>query len=459
MHGKSKKILVGIGVFIIAIAGLYAAMLTRSATQLRRAYAALEADGRPLRAADVIPPPVPDEQNAALLYLRAVSMLRAEPAGEKDLLKHLVILSRALFLESDDPDKLARQKQEIAELKQWMGRDVVTSALSTVEQGTQRPACRFPREYGNGLPVKDPVSEGLRDLARVLGAKVCLEAQAGRPDKAWDAVRTQLQFADALRGDPLTSSQWPRMGMIRYTCSVMQRLCETAPPDKEDYEAIEDLLQDLDDIEPLVRALDGDRLFKGEWLFNLPEEKLFEALRRDPWGGQDAAPDFFYRLHFRLTTFRPRFIADHATYLQFMRRSTQLLQSPYAPPESVVHKEISSLQGRGRVTYRLAPTVHGLASIHCHFSADVRATRAMLALLQYRQTHGGFPPALEALGLKGLVDPYTQEPLHYRAEGEGFVVYSVGEDMKDNGGSPQQPRQKTDYDLVWRFPRPTEKED
>jgi len=216
MHGKSRKILAGIGVLVIAVAVLYAIMLARSEAELRQAYAALETDGRPLRPTDVIPPPVPDAQNAATLYRSAVSMLRAEPAGEHDLLSHLGALSGALFRESDEPEKLAKQERELAELKQWLGQDLIASALSTIEQGTLRPACQFHRDYSDGLSVNDPLGEDLRDLVRVLGAKACFEAEAGRPDKAWDIVRIQLKFADALRGDPITSSQWTRLGMVPF---------------------------------------------------------------------------------------------------------------------------------------------------------------------------------------------------------------------------------------------------
>ena len=81
-------------------------------------------------------------------------------------------------------------------------------------------------------------------------------------------------------------------------------------------------------------------------------------------------------------------------------------------------------------------------------------TRAGLGVLRYRRAQGACPQTLEALSLKGLIDPYTKGPLHYRAEADGFVVYSESEDLKDNGGTPRQRDQKTDYDQVWRFPNP-----
>ena len=92
----------------------------------------------------------------------------------------------------------------------------------------------------------------------------------------------------------------------------------------------------------------------------------------------------------------------------------------------------------------------------------VHVSRGGLALLQYRKAHGAFPESLDVLGLENLTDPYVDKPLHYRTEAEGFIVYSVGEDQEDNGGTPRRPldtsgrRPKVpEYDLLWRFPRGT----
>jgi hypothetical protein len=100
--------------------------------------------------------------------------------------------------------------------------------------------------------------------------------------------------------------------------------------------------------------------------------------------------------------------------------------------------------------------------MHCRMTADVQITRAGLGLLRYRQAHGALPPTLEVLGLEGLLDPYTGKPLLYRTEGEGFVIYSVDEDLKDNGGTLKPEKQDSDPrrrkplegDRLWRFPSP-----
>ncbi len=455
MRKRSRRILVGIGIIVAALGTMYAVSLTRSTARLRDAYAALEKAGRPMRAADVTPEKVPDDQNAAVLYRKAAAMLKAQPDQDKNLLKHLGTLAGAPFKKTDDPDKLARKNQEVEELKQLMGREVVAQAISIVEEGTRRPACQFfNRDAQRGLSLESPALEDLRDLIRVVGTKVHLEAESGRSEKAWGMVPILLRFADGPRSEPSVGSQFSRTGMINYSCGAIQTLCNTAPPGGEDYKEIERLLAGVDDIEPLVLAMDRERLLLGEWLFNLPDDELFETLRKNPWTGEDVDPGLGYRLTFRFLTFRPRFIADHAAYLQIMSKSTQLLQSAYVPRESQEYKEIEALTGHNFVTDRLAPFIWGIQWAYYRMTASVRLTRAGLALMQYKQTHGTWPPSLDALELKGLTDPFVQQPLHYRPQGEGFVVYSIGEDRNDNGGIAEPVKRGGDRDLVWQFPEP-----
>jgi len=196
-----------------------------------------------------------------------------------------------------------------------------------------------------------------------------------------------------------------------------------------------------------MRAVDGERLLCGEWLFTQPREKLYESLMTI--SGSSSPPDIVYRLLFPVVAFKPRLLADHAAYLDRTRRFAQLLEGPYVSSESNGYDNVA-VDWWNALTNMLAPSSH-INNIYRRMVADVRMTRTGLALLEYRKRHGRWPEALDELD-EVLIDPFTEEPLHYRPEGEGFLIYSVGEDQKDNGGHEQQRRQHTDYDFIWRFP-------
>jgi hypothetical protein len=86
------------------------------------------------------------------------------------------------------------------------------------------------------------------------------------------------------------------------------------------------------------------------------------------------------------------------------------------------------------------------------------ASRTGLACRLYKSRTGEYPDKLEAL-VPGILkeipaDPFTGKPLVYRREGEGFIVYSLGSNAKDDGGRStymiNQEVMDKDDDWTWK---------
>jgi hypothetical protein len=85
------------------------------------------------------------------------------------------------------------------------------------------------------------------------------------------------------------------------------------------------------------------------------------------------------------------------------------------------------------------------------------ATVAILALFAYKAKEGRFPESLQQLVDKELIlsvpmDPYSDAPLVYKAAGNRFTLYSVGEDFTDNGGRPCEWDDKDGDHVFWPVP-------
>ncbi len=91
------------------------------------------------------------------------------------------------------------------------------------------------------------------------------------------------------------------------------------------------------------------------------------------------------------------------------------------------------------------------AHLHSEMIAELRIAQAGLALLQHKQTNNTFPATLDTLELQNINNPFSKELLRYKTQGQGFVLYSVGLDLKDNGGSPREKKQEKDWDIVWSY--------
>ena len=88
--------------------------------------------------------------------------------------------------------------------------------------------------------------------------------------------------------------------------------------------------------------------------------------------------------------------------------------------------------------------------------ANVRVVRAGLALLRHKAAHGAYPATLAEIDPEFLAeipsDPFTGQPLVYRPEADGFALYSLGENLQDDGGTEEtkDSYESKAFDIVWR---------
>ena len=89
-----------------------------------------------------------------------------------------------------------------------------------------------------------------------------------------------------------------------------------------------------------------------------------------------------------------------------------------------------------------------------HADTQLQATRIILALRAYQLTHGNLPSDLKALVLEFLdavpVDDFDGQSLRYSPDRK--IVYSVGQNLKDDGGNDSRPGpSEPPPDLVYKF--------
>jgi hypothetical protein len=107
--------------------------------------------------------------------------------------------------------------------------------------------------------------------------------------------------------------------------------------------------------------------------------------------------------------------------------------------------------------YTMLPALGPALAKKSQADAQLQATRTILALRAYQLTHGNLPPDLSALVPEFLdevpVDDFDGQQLRYSVEKK--IVYSVGKNLKDDGGDDRG-QEETDssqrhLDLVYKF--------
>ena len=103
--------------------------------------------------------------------------------------------------------------------------------------------------------------------------------------------------------------------------------------------------------------------------------------------------------------------------------------------------------------YMLMPALANSPARKSQADVSLQATRTILALRAYQLTHGQLPTDLNALVPEFLeavpIDDFDGQPLRYSAEKR--MVYSVGKNLKDDGGNDRNSGSGRQLDLVYKF--------
>ena len=136
--------------------------------------------------------------------------------------------------------------------------------------------------------------------------------------------------------------------------------------------------------------------------------------------------------------------SDVRAYRQWMRRHEQLSAQPYHESRQE-WRRLSEEMHRGRLggvlTSMVLPTSSHLSDHAAKADAEHRLAVLAAAMWRYRLRQGAFPDKLESLVPAYLpaapADPFTGKSMKLGRTGDGkAVIYSIGEDLEDNGGQP-----------------------
>jgi hypothetical protein len=152
-------------------------------------------------------------------------------------------------------------------------------------------------------------------------------------------------------------------------------------------------------------------------------------------------------------------------YRGLMAELDKVLALPYHEAlRRIKPLEAESLGGRwGVFQAELYPALETNVPAAAKVEAMHRLDNLALAATAYRIKHGAFPVRPEDLVPEFLMavpkDPFDGEPIRMKATEEGILFYSIGPDLKDDGGAESKYGDKGDLigDLTFRLRMPAAK--
>jgi hypothetical protein len=434
MRARKKWLLPTIGgLVVLAVAG--AAFVARNLTQSQHTAGASTAvsDSFPHTLTELNPWYVepPSGQNAATFYAQGFNSLVAvnSDASSLPLLGKGKLPPLGTLLSVSMRSSLSGFVRSNKDALQWF------------VQGAKYEQSRYPLDLSLGIETPLPHLGKFRKAVQLLELSAIVHAEANEGLNAANDVLIALSLTRSLETEPVLSSQMVRAASVSVAVGALEQTVNRVALLSESLSELSKAFQHIEDWdsqgEGLTRGLIDER---ASWtaLLRTPE-KLLELVAAP---GMDVPAELRDRMVVRLQkhdklTQEEQFF--QSTFQQLLAARKDALPNRLKV-ESLIQQ--NSVEARGKKLAVIEWMLSGLAETpakEAECLASARLGLTAIALEQFRAAHDNrYPAALSELMPAWLsavpLDPFDGQPLRYRTKGSGYALYSIGPDLKDDGG-------------------------
>lgn len=369
---------------------------------------------------------IPEAENSARVTV-AVNQLLSEKWPAEDI---AAWFSNRPAGERLDADSLSRLVKEL---------DGVRPAVEAARKLAALPSGRYRIAYAPnpaGTLVED--QQQARRVILLLDFDSLRLAHEGKADDALRSCQALLNTGRSIGDEPLLLSQLIRHGGVSRACRSAERVLALGQPGADSLAALQRLLREEDrfpSAEFLARAARAEH------------HELFTAMESgevQPVGAAGSFPNS-RRGGLLAGVARCWLETEHEHNLRIFTHLVAAARLPLHEQEageSAAEAEIDALPSTAILTRLAIPSTRKVLASARRKHAEVRCAAVALACERFRRKHNTWPESLDRLVPDSLdavpLDPFDGAPLRYRRLDDGVVVYSVGPDRRDDGGSVRE---------------------
>jgi hypothetical protein len=316
--------------------------------------------------------------------------------------------------------------------------------LKLLHEAASIEHCRHPIDLtkgtvdlmgGPGSPA--PWVEDLRAGRRLLRLETLSHCENQEPDKALKSIRANFALAEFI-GAPLLIHRLIHNSVQSRTYKNIERVLNRMQLTDEQLLSLSAWIKESRSDDGYIKALVGERCI-GLSAFQGPVGQATDQMG----AGKGKAPILmlgFWKmlgLHYR----------DALGYIGLMQEYIDAMDLPSDERLLVfdsIQEDVDSGKRGGLLTRLLWPALARTLDIDTRCTAEALAAQTALAVERYRLAEGHLPESLENLvpAYMEVVpkDPFDGRNLRYITREKGFVVYSVSDDLTDNGGAERDGR-------------------
>ncbi len=412
----------------------------------------VRAAGLPLTIDEIRPPRVPDEDNAALVIEKIGPLLNALP--EIDHKKFSDWLNDFKQAHSDGygygDTWYQLDATAIHDLATVLETQPAQEVMDLIHEAITKKGYNARYPYGVEPTPPVPNLESMVQATRLLLWHSRLAASRGRTDEACADVWFMMVLAEFLADEPMVISQLTRDGFLRLALGELELLAADGALSPAWNLKFADRLATLNVTAGLVRSMDEERV-RGAWFFSRISSG--ETPLHDFLGGGDphSLEDWIGWIKLQRYHLPGVINLESADQTDLLRKARGILVQPslgYQAMDKKMQALWENIPDRQLLikSYTLDPSFFMRALWRPR--ANIFVARVGLALERYRMAKGEYPATLAELAPEFLrevpLDIFTGKPLLYRTEPGGATIYSVGPNLKDDGGVEDMGTEKDD---------------
>ena len=417
----------------------------RDRANLEGRFAAIRAAGYPVTFAelDAWYEDVPYGENAAEYVLDAITCLRKL---EKEQAQQLPWYGRNKMPARTEPlDE--NVESIIAGLLQKN-----QEAIRYLRKAGALDQSRYPIDLTRGHAALLPHLSDLRGTVRLLCLEAILHAERGEPQEATEALASAFGVANTEAATPLLLSQMVCRGGQSTALSALERVVNRTALSEAQLTRLSQTVATACDPNAIMRGFVGERCM------------VIQALRNPGSTGLGFAPVIaqegpsLLQLHAaRAVGMIDRLLVQYIDYVDRFLAALRLPPEQRLEAVRPLEREHEEMRQAHPALTWIMPALHRFLRNDLTHLTKLKVASTALAVERYRLANGRLPAELGDLVPRYLkqipVDPYNGASLKYERHNLGFVVYSIGKDGVDDGGTERarKPRgqEEPNYDLTF----------
>lgn len=409
----------------------------------------------------LIPAEIPDSENGALVYREAFKI--RDSLSEKYTRALQYIENPAKFNKASLEDKT-----KFADI--ILNDPDFAKFYHLLEKASQMK-CQFlkRKDYTEGIAlVTTSHLMPIKSCAGILSTKSRIEAGAGMSDKALATCLTALRMAGSTSTEPYLISQLVRMASDVTTLDSIDEVINKGGVNPELYASIIKEIDSERKCDKAQFALEGERVIVVNWL-----EQIVDKLEQDEKMGvksseagvlysKEVISNFASEKEIKKTEELIRanpkkfYVDQIASYRQIMSEAIAIFKEPYSKAITdfrSLDEKIKNLPENVALAKMLITPFSRLYVHEKKVNAYLGAAELGLANRLYKNKYGNFAGSLDQL-VPGFLpslplDPFTGKSYIYKKKDKGFIIYSLAENLKDDGGEYQGIKSSENYDIAW----------